>query len=370
MNGPYSGERTQSGLRSGGVLSRVSFPAGHTGEATGRRGPDVEWTGVDMGTHSAGHRDLVPLEPGFDKTWLGWRPDQVTEYLDRVEADVQTLVADRDAALAHVDELVQRLDESRNEAARLRAELDKVSREPVDATALDPLLRRKVELAEHSAEHIVGRARMDAEEKQRTADQLLATYRNLLADAQRQRSETETTGRELVHRARSEAEALTAEADEQRRTADIQAQDERHRADEQAEQRRARIEEEFSAWLQHRRIDDDERHARRLADSKHEAGQVLHDAVAEADRVVGHANDQADAVRHTRSQIAERLREVHALLADGDQSWRLTDADPAPDSTHEPDSPQVTASGSLRWPERVPVDLTPPAEREDAPEHS
>lgn len=295
-----------------------------------------------MSTHSTEHRDLVPLEAGFDKVWRGWRPDQVTDYLDRVEADVQTLVADRDAALANVEELMHRLDESRNEVGRLREELDRVSRAPIDTSALDPLLRRKVELAEHSAEHIVGRARLEADEKQRTADQLLTTYRSLLADAQRHRAEAETGRREMIRQARADAEAITTEADEDRRL-----------ADEQSQQRRARAEAEFAAALQRRRIDDDERHAQRLAHSKAQASRILLDAATESDRIVARATDQADAVRRTRTQVAERLDEVRALLAGSDQSWQVVEPPAQRSGT-------VEAPVPLRWPDRSPVDLTPP----------
>src|ERR1700712_5802306 len=75
----------------------------------------------------SGDRDLLPLGTGFDVVRRGYDRGQVEEPLDRVEADLRILTADRDAAVAQASELARALDRTRAHVEELRAQIDRLA---------------------------------------------------------------------------------------------------------------------------------------------------------------------------------------------------------------------------------------------------
>ena len=55
-------------------------------------------------------RELVPLGSAFDVVRRGYDRSQVDEHLERVDADLRILAADRDAAVAKAAELSKQVD--------------------------------------------------------------------------------------------------------------------------------------------------------------------------------------------------------------------------------------------------------------------
>lgn len=256
---------------------------------------------------SAEEREWQPLKTGFDWAWRGWQPSQVRAYLDRVEADVQVLVTDRDAAAARVDELRQQLTETREQLTALQQDWDRACSSPVDPEALDERLRRKVELAERAAEEILGGARAAAgrrwEEASHAADSLEACYQDLIEQAHHHRRDAENAYYAVVDRTQAEVDEIT------RRT-----EAERAQLDETAARRREQLALHFEAEMQQRRDEEARRAAEREAATEAEAQRVLREATQQAGQLVARAGAQADVLRRLRHDIAGQLQSAYELL--------------------------------------------------------
>jgi cell division septum initiation protein DivIVA len=256
---------------------------------------------------SSNEYELLPLKTGFDRVWRGWQPSQVRAYLDRVEADVQMLVTDRDAAGLQVDDLRKQLAELRGQFTELRRDWDRVCWQPLDPEGLDHRLRRKVELAELAAEEILNGARTAAErrwqETVRAADRLEAAHQNLIEQAQKRRYEAEDAYQTASARAQTDVEEMTRRAEA-----------ERARLEEEAEHRRQQSERRFEVEWQERQAEADRRLAEREALSQEKARRIVERAAEEAKDVVARAQERADALQQLRYDFASHLESARELL--------------------------------------------------------
>jgi DivIVA domain-containing protein len=75
-------------------------------------------------------RDFLPLGSSFDVTRRGYDRRQVDEHLDRLDADLRILAADRDAAVARAAELAKRLDDQRNQLLAKEQEIARLASAP------------------------------------------------------------------------------------------------------------------------------------------------------------------------------------------------------------------------------------------------
>lgn len=72
-----------------------------------------------------------PSTASFALVRRGFDPEQVTERLDQLDAEIQVLAGARDAAMDHATQLSEQLDTAHAEVARLRSEL-RVMSSPAD----------------------------------------------------------------------------------------------------------------------------------------------------------------------------------------------------------------------------------------------
>src|SRR3954467_7260548 len=97
-----------------------------------------EVTSDDRGEHE---RRVPWWGPGFDVVRRGFDRAQVEEALDRAEADLKVVTADRDA-------MIRAEAEARAEARALRGELDRMVRTPLEVDGVSARLQHLLRLAE------------------------------------------------------------------------------------------------------------------------------------------------------------------------------------------------------------------------------
>ncbi|TCP56327.1 hypothetical protein EV191_101268 [Tamaricihabitans halophyticus] len=248
--------------------------------------------------------ELVPLNPGFDVVWHGFDRAQVFQYIEEVDANVQLLAADRDAALSQVDELTEALQAARSEVSKLHKRIDELSKGPHSEEDLDDRLRRMVRLANAQADEIVARAQAEADHSLATTEELSSKlrerYGKLLAEVDRQREELQTEHRSVVEGVRTELPRLATEA--QRRREEQDATTEAHRT---------KIQDEFDAKLAADRKKLDEEIAERQSSSKAQAQQKITEATEEAERRIREATQRAEEVE-ANAEKAASIREQRA----------------------------------------------------------
>jgi len=93
-------------------------------------------------------RELVPLGAGFDVAKRGYSRAQVDEHLERLDADLKMLTADRDAAIAQAGDLARQLEIARGEIADLRGQVDRLAQPPTSVEGLSERLQRMLRLAQ------------------------------------------------------------------------------------------------------------------------------------------------------------------------------------------------------------------------------
>jgi DivIVA domain-containing protein len=139
---------------------------------------------------------VLPLPVSFALAVRGYDREQVDEHLAELHEEIRLLALDRDAAVAEAENLVRCLENSRTEAANLRARLDRAVTTPADPAVLGERVRRMLELARAEADAVVGAAQrraagmleQAAEAQRRTAarlraiDDVLARAEDILAE--------------------------------------------------------------------------------------------------------------------------------------------------------------------------------------------
>jgi vacuolar-type H+-ATPase subunit H len=210
---------------------------------------------------------LVPLRAGFDLVLRGYDREQVHGYVERTEAEMRRLAAERASANARADDLGARLDMAHREIGSLRGQLNRICRSPIDLTGLNDRLRHMVRLAREEAEEITAKATSAAEE--------------LTGGLDRRRQQLEAEHRELMATTKARLDTMTAQAERERKQAAAEAE---------------------------RAAAEQDRAARQRAD------QLVREATERAGEIVGSAQRQVDALNSCRDDLAAQLQDVQGLL--------------------------------------------------------
>ncbi|MFI9008050.1 hypothetical protein ACIGNX_12535 [Actinosynnema sp. NPDC053489] len=253
--------------------------------------------------------DLVPLRADFDVVWRGYDRGQVRRYVEAAEAELRVLAVDRDAAEERADDLARQLETARAEIRVLREHVDRISRTPIDPTALTERLRRMAELAHREADELTGRARAVAERHWATAERAAARVRErserLVAELDAQRRAAEAEHRELMREAAERVLADTRRAEQRRRE-----------LDERAAALREEVRVDFELAMAARRAESLEALAAEEAAARARADRLVREAEEHARRVVAEARARVDELRTRRDRIAAGLRGARELLAE------------------------------------------------------
>lgn len=273
--------------------------------------------------------DLDSRRPDMGRIRRSRKGREVYAYVNRLEADLRMLLADRDAAVASVENLARQLEESRSENDHLRAKLDRVSRSPIEADGLSDRLFRMVELAQDEAAEITERARAAAERSWAAAEQAAQRLRErhdaLVAEVAAQRRDAIAEHHELLRRARAETEE-TAE----------QAAKERQKLDDEAAQRRREIEKDFDEAMRLRRADAVAVIEKQEREAAAERAKLLSETEETARKLLNQAQREADTVHEHRTRTVEELQELQRLLA---QAEPILAGEPSDDA--EPEAPDA-----------------------------
>lgn len=238
-----------------------------------------------------GGEDQVRTRPEFDLSWRGFHRAQVTEFVEYAEAELRRITAQRDAAARQAAALAQ-------ENRELRAKIDRISRIPIAADALQERSRRMIELTREEAAEITARATEKAEQTrldaEREAVRLTAREKDLVAaadaDAARQRAEHE----EFLRR----------------------AEERRRELDEAAARRRAQLEEDLTRAMAVRRTEALRVQAEEDEAARAKADRLVAEATERAAAMITVAEDEVTALNEVRDQLVRSMTGVRTLLAE------------------------------------------------------
>ncbi|GAY12382.1 DivIVA domain-containing protein [Pseudonocardia sp. N23] len=250
-------------------------------------------------------------------------------HLQRVDADLRMVVADRDAAAAGITEITRELDVVRSENEALRLQVRKLSAPPQDVAGMSERLRTMLRLAQEEVAEV--RARADGEIAQARADMERDASR-LVADARAEAARIVEEARQA--KAAVESHRAAVEDDLARRQAvaeaEIRAGDDQARAHREgllaeSEQRRREVDEDFTIAMNQRRSEalaalTTERTtaqreiAQRRADSQDEAAATLARAQQQARSIVADAEAHLVELTQLRGRIAEQLSGSRARI--------------------------------------------------------
>jgi cell division septum initiation protein DivIVA len=330
-------------------------------------------------------RDLVPLGAGFDITKRGYSRAQVEEHLERLDAELQLLHADRNAAVSQSTDLAKQLEQGRSEIDALRGQVERLSLPPTTLEGLSERLQRMLRLAQEEATETKARAEAEAGHIRSKAEAesliLKQRYDKLVADAEKRRADMEAEHVGIVDKARRDAEQTVSAA-----------KAEAARLDRESEARRTTVEEDFEIAMASRRTEsmralavqeatsksEAERRVReateeanrrrhdamtestaRLQEATSEAHRRVREATEEANRRITHAAQRVAALRQLRAKVADQLHSARDLIADA--HVQLADAAPILDPLPEERLPKtVDGSPSDESPTRMFKPVDPP----------
>lgn len=264
-------------------------------------------------------RELVPMGSAFDVVRRGYDRSQVDEHLERVDADLRILAADRDSAVARAAELARQVDNQRLQIQNMQADLDKSTAPPTSVEGLSERLARMLRLAQDEAAEIRARAESETAaaiaKAEADAVALRERYQRLISELDERRVQMEAEHQKVMAKANAEADRLVSEI-----VTEV-------RKDEEASAARCKqVEEDFDIAMASRRTEAMELLAEQEAASKLEAERRVREATAEADRRLKEATEkskrtlteaqrQVDELRTVRAKIASQLREARSVLA-------------------------------------------------------
>ncbi|MEU4674959.1 DivIVA domain-containing protein [Amycolatopsis sp. NPDC023774] len=161
-----------------------------------------------------GGEDLTSVEPRFDPAWRGYHRGQVKEFVAWAQEELRRVAAERDAAMRRVARLA-------GHNRELHAKIDRISRTPIEADALQERSRRMIELTREEASEIIARAKEKAEQTRLDAEaeavRLTEKERALVAAAEEDRRRQYAAHEEFMRRAAAERAAADEAAAKQRR---------------------------------------------------------------------------------------------------------------------------------------------------------
>ena len=280
-----------------------------------------------------------PSGAAFGVVRRGYDPGQVDNHLRRLDAEIQILVTDREAALDQSAQLARELDDARAHAEQLRAEVRSLVRSPQSVPGLSQRMRSMLRMAEHEAgemlqraEQEISRARAELEAERERAERERAA---LWADSESRREEVEQDFTIAMNRRRSEA--LTRLAEERERLAR-------------------------------------EVHATRVRAAA-QARAHLEQARARAQTITAEACRRVHELVELRSRVIEQLGGAHSTLEEvltalqpvPEERGRIAQPDSATTSAADPASATAPPSPEPAPPTAAGTTPTPPTTEESAP---
>jgi len=265
-------------------------------------------------------RDFLPLGSSFDVARRGYDRRQVDEHLDRLDADLRILAADRDAAVARAAELAKQLEDRRNQLAGKEQEIARLASAPSSMEGMSERVQRMLRLAQDEADEIRAQSETEAAELMARAEAdgnaLRERYQKLITEVEDRRAEMEREHSSIMDQARAEATRLVADATDRAK-----------QLEETSSARRQQAEQDFEIAMSARRAEALQLLAEQEATSKAEAERRVQSATAEANRRLTNANETAqrrlaeahaevDELRALRAKIASQLRQVRSMLAE------------------------------------------------------
>jgi cell division septum initiation protein DivIVA len=165
--------------------------------------------------------DLLNEGPKTFRTrWLGYDRDQVDEEYARLEGQLETACADRDAALATAEDLAGHLEEARSELTEYRMIHAGQSKD----NAVSGCIRYLLHVARRKADEIEFEARTRTEKAVHQAEETAGRHARLLDEAeqetQRRLAEASHRAREIVGEALEQSRVMLANLAERQRLLD------------------------------------------------------------------------------------------------------------------------------------------------------
>ncbi|MGR6966249.1 DHA2 family efflux MFS transporter permease subunit [Geodermatophilus sp. URMC 61] len=261
--------------------------------------------------------DAAPNDPGgdvppvraarhsFDVVLRGYDRHQAAEAIERLEADIQVALADRDAAMSRSADLAGQL-------SALHAEIDQLRRTaassgPPTSENVSERIQHMLQLAEEEATEIRRSAEQEAQAlREHTAAEERAMHERHAAgqaEVDRMLAEARQTAEQIATRAQIRADELVA--DMQEKVA---------RLDAESQARRAKVEEDFEIAQRARRQEAARLEEERARSSTEAAQQRIAAAEQHAAKLVSEAEAAAAAVRAVRDELTGRLREAFRPL--------------------------------------------------------
>ena len=126
--------------------------------------------GAGTVTTMAQEPDLPPPNAGFEVVRRGYDQGQVDNHLRRLDAEIQILATDRDAALDQSAQLARELDDARARAERLRVQVRSLVSPPQSVQGMSERMRSMLRLAEDEAGEMLSRAEQEIAQRRREAE--------------------------------------------------------------------------------------------------------------------------------------------------------------------------------------------------------
>ncbi|MEJ2865468.1 DivIVA domain-containing protein [Actinomycetospora flava] len=264
--------------------------------------------------------ELLPLGTGFDVVRRGYDRGQVEEHLDRVEADLRILTADRDAAVAQATELARALDHHRAHVEDLRAQVDRLSAPPDTMEGLSERLQRMLRLAQDETRSMRDEAADAARRIREEADEYARRTMNGADEhARKTAAEAEQRARRTVEQAEEQARGTLEEAR-------AQAREIHERAEAEADQARHRYDDGLADNERRRHAMEDEHHGVMDA-ARTEAARLRREAEQERDRLDTEGRASREQVENdfAVAMAARRREAMRQLEADEKASKERAD---------------------------------------------
>ena len=293
-------------------------------------------------------REWLPQQAAFEFVRRGYSPEQVNEYLDRLEYDLRILTADRDSANHRLSELTAQFQAAQSESDELRTQLDRTVMAPVSMSGLSERMQRMIRLAEEESSEIRARAQADIADQQADFDRRSADLNEqrrsfeaererargqlaqqvedhtaaAVAEGDRVRGEANRDAANIIGSAQTEAQRLVSQAREYLAQTTAQAQQlsadaaaERSRLDSEAHARRKEIEEDFSIAITARRTQAHQYVAEQENESRQQAEELVAGAKAESERLIAEATAEAQRrVEFAAQESHRRVTEANAAV--------------------------------------------------------
>jgi uncharacterized phage infection (PIP) family protein YhgE len=244
-----------------------------------------------------GTRDeVVASPPPFEIVLRGFDRQQVIDHVNALKARVNSIGAERDAALQRSADLSDMVEQLRREAAETTRQVDRLRREAEQATTeVDRLQRSPLAVATARIQRMLQMAEDEAAELQASAEHETTSLRESA------RAEAD----QLLAETRRRCERLEAESSSRHHAADTESVARRQRAEQEFEQSVVSRQAETEAWISEYQT----RSIAALYLLMQIAGERLSSRVAKVSR-------QVTAAKALRSEITGQLSAVQRLLVE------------------------------------------------------